>query len=119
GNDNATNAALFGFSGSPDFDDASRNVAEIDQGGFALPGRSFYLDDDAKAKEIRAKYLKHIANIFALSGDKPEQAKAGGRCFGHRDRPRQNRHGPRGTPRSQESQQQNVARGDQGANAFV
>src|SRR5215472_2842502 len=76
GNDNATSAALFGFSGSPDFDDASRNVAEIDQGGFALPGRSFYLDDDAKAKEIRAKYLKHIANIFALSGEKPEPAKA-------------------------------------------
>ena len=77
GNDNETNAALFGFSGAPDFDDASRNVAEIDQGGMALPGRSFYLDDDAKAKEIRAKYLRHIANIFVLSGEKPEQAKAG------------------------------------------
>ena len=76
GNDNETNAALFGFSGGADFDDASRNVAQIDQGGMALPGRSFYLDDDAKAKEIRAKYLKHIANIFALSGEKPEQAKA-------------------------------------------
>ena len=76
GNDNETNAALFGFSGSPDFDDASRNVAEIDQGGMALPGRSFYLGDDAKAKEIRDKYLKHIANIFVLSGEKPEQAKA-------------------------------------------
>ena len=76
GNDNQTNAALFGFSGSPDFDNASKNVAEIDQGGMALPGRSFYLDDDAKAKEIRAKYLKHIASIFVLSGEKPEQAKA-------------------------------------------
>ena len=75
GNDNYTNAALFGFSGSPDFDDASQNVAEIDQGGMALPGRSFYLEDDAKAKEIRAKYLKHIANIFVLSGEKPEPAK--------------------------------------------
>ena len=76
GNDNETNAALFGFSGSPDFDNASQNVAEIDQGGMALPGRSFYLDNDAKAKEIRAKYLKHIANIFALSGVKAEQAQA-------------------------------------------
>ena len=76
GNDNATDAALFGFSGSPDFDDASQNVAEIDQGGMALPGRSFYLHDDAKAKEIRNKYLKHIANIFVLSGERPEQLKA-------------------------------------------
>jgi putative endopeptidase len=74
GNDNETNAALFGFPGAPDFDDASHNVAEIDQGGMALPGRSFYLDNDAKAKEIRSKYLKHIANIFVLSGEKPEQA---------------------------------------------
>jgi putative endopeptidase len=76
GSDNATDAALFGFAGSPDFDDASHNVAGIDQGGMALPGRSFYLDEDAKAKEIRAKYLKHIANIFVLSGEKPDQAKA-------------------------------------------
>jgi endothelin-converting enzyme/putative endopeptidase len=75
-NDNETNAAFFGFSGSPDFDDASQNVALIDQGGMALPGRSFYLDDDAKAKEIRAKYLTHIANIFALSGETAEQAKS-------------------------------------------
>ncbi len=76
GNDNETNAALLGFSGAPDFDDASHNVAAIDQGGMALPGRSFYLDDDAKSKEIRAKYLKHMANIFVLSGERPEQAKA-------------------------------------------
>lgn len=76
GRDNETDAALFGFSGLPDFDDASHNVAGIDQGGMALPGRSFYLDDDAKAREIRAKYLKHIANMFVLSGEKPEQAKA-------------------------------------------
>lgn len=76
GNENQTDAALFGFGGSPDFDDASRNVAGIDQGGMALPGRSFYLDEDTKAKEIRAKYLKHVANMFVLSGETVEQAKA-------------------------------------------
>lgn len=74
--DNETNAALFGYSGQPDFDDASHNVAVIDQGGMALPGRSFYLDQDGKAKGIRAKYLKHVANMLVLAGDKPEQAKA-------------------------------------------
>jgi putative endopeptidase len=74
--DNETNAALFGFSGRADFDDASRNVALIDQGGMGLPGRSFYLDQDDKAKEIRAKYQKHIANMFVLAGEKSEQAKA-------------------------------------------
>ena len=48
----------------------------IDQGGMALPGRSFYLDQDDKAKEIRAKYVQHVTNIFALAGEKPEQAKS-------------------------------------------
>src|SRR6202045_2178366 len=48
----------------------------IDQGGMSLPGRSFYLDQDDKAKEIRAKYLKHVANMLVLAGEKPEQAKA-------------------------------------------
>jgi endothelin-converting enzyme/putative endopeptidase len=74
--DNQTNAALLGYSGQPDFADASHNVASIDQGGMALPGRSFYLDQDDKAKEIRAKYVRHVTNIFALAGEKPEQAKS-------------------------------------------
>ncbi|MGB7844964.1 MAG: M13 family metallopeptidase [Candidatus Acidiferrum sp.] len=73
--DNQTDAALLGFSGQADFDDASHNVAMIDQGGMALPGRSFYLDEDDKSKEIRAKYLVHIAKMFVLAGEKPDQAK--------------------------------------------
>ena len=74
--DNETSAALFGYSGQPDFDDASKNVAMVDQGGMALPGRSFYLDQDDKAKEIRAKYLKHVANMLLLGGEQPGQADA-------------------------------------------
>ena len=74
--DNETVAALFGFAGTPDFDDASKNVAQFDQGGMNLPARSYYLDQDEKSKDIREKYLKHIANMFGLIGEKPEQAKA-------------------------------------------
>ncbi len=74
--DNQTDAALLGYSGQPDYADASHNVATLDQGGMALPGRSFYLDQDDKAKEIRAKYTQHITNIFVLAGEKPEQAKS-------------------------------------------
>jgi len=48
----------------------------FDQGGMGLPGRSFYLDQDDKAKEIRDKYLKHVANILVLAGETPEKAKA-------------------------------------------
>lgn len=74
--DNQTNSPLFGFAGGPDYDDASHNVAQFDQGGMSLPARSYYLDQDDKSKEIRAKYLKHLATMFGLIGEKPEQAKA-------------------------------------------
>jgi endothelin-converting enzyme/putative endopeptidase len=74
--DNQTDAALLGFSGLPDYGDASHAVAQFDQGGMGLPGRSFYLDDTAKAREIRAKYLAHIANILVLAGEKREAATA-------------------------------------------
>ncbi len=74
--DNQTNSPIFGFTGQPDYDDASHNVAQFDQGGMSLPARSYYQDQDDKSKEIRQKYLKHLADTFALIGEKPDQAKA-------------------------------------------
>jgi putative endopeptidase len=74
--DDQSNGALMGFSAQPDYDDTSRNLAQFDQGGMTLPGRNYYLDQDDKAKEIRAKYVKHIENILMLTGEKPTQAKA-------------------------------------------
>jgi len=74
--DNQTSAVLFGFTGYPDFNDASHTVAQFDQAGMTLPARSYYLDQDDKSKEIRAKYRTHVANMFKLIGEKPEQAKA-------------------------------------------
>ena len=74
--DNETTAAVFGFAGSPDYDDASHNVALFDQGGMTLPARSYYLDQDDKSKEIRAKFVDHIAKTFKLIGENPQQARA-------------------------------------------
>jgi putative endopeptidase len=73
--DNQTNAALFGFTGSADFNDASHNVAQIDQGGLGMPGRSFYLDQDDKTKQIRAKYQLHVEKMLTLAGEPADQAK--------------------------------------------
>jgi endothelin-converting enzyme/putative endopeptidase len=73
--DNQTSVALFGFAGGADFDDASRNVAQVDQGGMGLPARSFYLEQDDKSKQIRAQYLKHVENTLALGGEARAQAK--------------------------------------------
>jgi putative endopeptidase len=71
-----TFAALFGFGAQPDFHDTTHVIAQFDQGGMALPGREFYLNDDAKSVEIRTKYLAHIARMFELSGAPAAQAKA-------------------------------------------
>ena len=76
GDDNQTRAALLGFGQQQDFDDATKVVAAIDQGGLGLPNRDFYIKDDAKSKEIRSQYEAHISKMFALSGESPEQAAA-------------------------------------------
>jgi putative endopeptidase len=76
GDDNQTRAALVGFGQQQDFDDATKVVAAIDQGGLGLPNRDFYIKDDAKSKEIRGQYETHISKMLALSGETPEQAAA-------------------------------------------
>jgi putative endopeptidase len=76
GDDNQTRAALLGFGQQQDFDDATKVVAAIDQGGLGLPNRDFYIKDDAKSKEIRGQYETHISKMLALSGESPEQAAA-------------------------------------------
>ncbi len=65
---------VFGIYSQPGFDDARMTLAALDQSGMALPGREFYLNDDAKSKEIRDKYVKHVARLLELSGE--PQAKA-------------------------------------------
>jgi putative endopeptidase len=76
GGDNQTDAALFGFAGGADYNDASRNVPQIDQGGMGMPARSFYFDQDDKSKQIRAKYLQHVERMLVLAGEPQPQAKA-------------------------------------------
>ena len=67
---------LFGIYSGPDFDDARVNVAVLDQSGMNMPSREFYLKDDDKSKEIREKYLKHVAKMLVLSGESSSQAEA-------------------------------------------
>jgi putative endopeptidase len=74
--DPETYAALFGFGAQPDFHDTTHVIAQFDQGGMGLPGQDFYLKDDPKSVEIRAKYIAHIARMYELSGVPPAQAKA-------------------------------------------
>ncbi len=59
-------AGVFRFGASPDFEDASLNIAILDQGGLSLPDRDYYLKTDAASADIRAKYQQHLTNMFNL-----------------------------------------------------
>jgi endothelin-converting enzyme/putative endopeptidase len=74
--DNQAPSALLGFGEIQDYDDASKVVAGIDQGGMGLPGRDFYIKEDAKSKEIRAQYEQHIRKMLELSGESAQQTAA-------------------------------------------
>ncbi|MCX2582343.1 M13 family metallopeptidase [Pedobacter sp. MR22-3] len=63
------NGDLFGFGVDPDDKMSSKNVLIFTQTGINLPERSYYLDQDDKAKKIRTEYLKYITKIFNLAGD--------------------------------------------------
>ncbi len=74
--DNQTNAPFFGFTGAQDFDDASKVVAQVDQGGLSLPNRDYYLNTDEKSVETLTKYLAHVQKMLVLAGEAEAQASA-------------------------------------------
>jgi putative endopeptidase len=66
----------FAFFVDADQKNSAVNIVNIYQGGLSLPNRDFYTKEDEQSKEIREKFLAHVAKMFALLGDTPEQAKA-------------------------------------------
>ncbi len=76
GNDNQTNAPFFGFAGGQDYDDASKVVAQIDQGGLSLPNRDYYIKTDDKSVETLKKFRAHVQKMFVLAGEAEAQASA-------------------------------------------
>ena len=65
---------LFGFGSAQDYRDASKEIAEADQGGLGLPDRDYYLKDDAKSVDLRKAYIAHVQKMFELLGDPVEVA---------------------------------------------
>jgi len=57
--------------------DSTRYATFLSQSGLGLPDRDYYLkEDDARFKDIRAKYLDHLHKMLALAGDKDAAASA-------------------------------------------
>lgn len=66
--------ALFGFGSMQDFKNSNEMIGAAMQGGLGLPTRDYYLKDDKKFQQIRSAYVQHIAKMFELLGNTPEQA---------------------------------------------
>jgi predicted metalloendopeptidase len=66
---------VFDIGSQQDFKDATQVIAGLDQDGLGLPDRDYYLQDDAKMKEIREYYRAHVERMLTLAGDKGPAAK--------------------------------------------
>jgi putative endopeptidase len=66
---------FFGFGASQDYADSTRVIGFAAASGLGLPDRDAYLKTDAKSKDLRAKYVQHIAATLALLGAPAAQAQ--------------------------------------------
>jgi putative endopeptidase len=66
--------APFSLNINLDDKNSAQYAAFLQQGGLGMPDRDYYLNDDAKLKETRAKYLAHVETMLRMAGD----AQAGG-----------------------------------------
>ncbi len=64
---------VFGFFGNPDFKNSSMMIGYAFEGGYNLPERAYYLED--QYKPIREAYVAHIAKTLELVGVAPTDAK--------------------------------------------
>ena len=59
-----------------DLKDNTKYSAYVGQGGLGMPDRDYYLVDNDRFKDIRAKYKAHIAAMFRLTGVSEAKALA-------------------------------------------
>ena len=69
-------SAGFAFMVSQDPKESTRYIGTLNQGGLGLPDRDYYLKDDPKSKDIRDKYVAHVARMLELAGTPPAASSA-------------------------------------------
>jgi putative endopeptidase len=69
-------APMFTFYVYQDQKNSSAYIPYVDQGGLTLPDRDYYVNNDARSKEIRTAFVTHLENMFVLMGDDATSAKA-------------------------------------------
>ncbi|ALW84521.1 metalloendopeptidase [Hymenobacter sedentarius] len=68
--------ALIGPRVGQDDKNSDKMVLYLRQSGLGLPNRDYYFNTDSRTKNIRAEYLKHVANTFKLLGQDSTTAQA-------------------------------------------
>ena len=66
--------AFFGYGEQQDFKDATKQIAQVAQGGLGMPEKDYYLRTGAKDVTLREQYVAHVAKMLELAGSSPEQA---------------------------------------------
>ena len=56
--------------------DSTRYAVTVMQSGLGLPDRDYYLKDDAKLADVRAKYRVHVEKMLGMAGDADAQRSA-------------------------------------------
>jgi putative endopeptidase len=69
---------LFGLWVAPGFADSDHYAPYLLQGGLQLPDREYYLADSEHMRDVRTKYLTHIASLLKLAGFTDTDARAKG-----------------------------------------
>jgi putative endopeptidase len=71
---------LFRFGARTDLRDATRQVANVDQGGLGLPDRDYYLKTDARSLELKQKYQGHVQKMLGMLETPPARAETDARA---------------------------------------
>jgi putative endopeptidase len=69
---------FFALRSTEDNADATKVIAEVDQGGLGLPDRDYYFREDPSSVELRNAYRRHVANMLRLLGEPAEEADRNG-----------------------------------------
>ena len=71
-----SNIVPFSIGVTEDFKNPKQYMLLTWQNGLGLPDREYYFLTDAKSKDIRSKYVKHIENMLNLAGIADSKEKA-------------------------------------------
>ena len=72
---NGTGTPFFNFRVFSDFSNSNMNAGYITTGRLGLPDRDYYLEQDAKSKEIREQYKDYISWVLQYAGDDEATAR--------------------------------------------